>query len=83
MNKTKEALIKKLYSIWDDREFVAGVVSFLDEEFEMKQVLDHIEANEDITPSELLLIALSIDKDRGKDFIIEPNIVSEIIKKED
>lgn len=82
MNKTKEALIKKLYSIWDNRDFVAGVVSFLDEEFEMKQVLDHIEANEDVTPSDLLLIALSIDKDRGKDFIIEPNLTSEMTRNE-
>lgn len=82
MNKTKEILIKKLYSIWDNRDFVLGVISPLDEEFEMKQVLDYIEANEDATPSELLLVALSIDKDRGKDFIIETDFTKEMVKKE-
>ena len=82
MNKTKETLIEKLYSIWDNKDFVLGVISPLDEEFEMKQVLDYIEANEGITPSELLLVALSIDKDRGKDFIIETDFTKEMIRKE-
>lgn len=82
MNKTKEALIEKLYSIWDNRDFVLGVISPLDEEFEMKQVLNYIEANEDVTPSELLLVALSIDKDRGKDFIIETDFTKEMIRKD-
>lgn len=68
MNKTKEMLIKKLYEIHNNKDFVLAVVSPLDEEFEMKQVLDYIEINKDVTPSQLVLLAMSIDKDRGKDF---------------
>lgn len=82
MDNMKEKLKKRLYEILDDRDFVLGVVSPLDGESEMKQVLDYIEANEKVEPSQIILLAMSIDKDRGKDLIIEPNFVKEIIRKE-
>ena len=69
----KKVLIKKLYSILNDKDFVMGVVSPLDGEYEMKQIIDYIEEHKDVTPAQLLLLALSIDKDRNKDFIVELN----------
>lgn len=82
MDSTKGKLIKKLYEIWDDKDFVLGVISPLDEEFEIKQVLDYIESNENVEPSQLILLSMSIDKDRSKDIIIEPNFAKEIIKED-
>lgn len=77
----KKVLIKKLYSILNDKDFVMGVVSPLDGEYEMKQIIDYIEEHKDVTPAQLLLLALSIDKDRNKDFIFELNLNDEIDKK--
>lgn len=77
----KKVLIKKLYSILNDKDFVMGVVSPLDGEYEMKQIIDYIEEHKDVTPVQLLLLALSIDKDRNKDFIVELNLNDEIDKK--
>lgn len=77
----KKVLIKKLYSILNDKDFVMGVVSPLDGEYEMKQIIDYIEEHKDVTPAQLLLLALSIDKDRNKDFIVELNLDDEIDKK--
>ena len=68
-----KVLIKKLYSFLNDKDFVMGVVSPLDGEYEMKQIIDYIEEHKDVTPAQLLLLALSIDKDRNKDFIVEVN----------
>ena len=47
----------------------------------MKQIIDYIEEHKDVTPAQLLLLALSIDKDRNKDFIVELNLNDEIDKK--
>lgn len=77
----KKVLIKKLYSFLNDKDFVMGVVSPLDGEYEMKQIIDYIEEHKDVTPAQLLLLALSIDKDRNKDFIVELNLNDEIDKK--
>lgn len=77
----KKVLIKKLYSILNDKDFVMGVVSPLDGEYEMKQIIDYIEEHKDVTPAQLLLLALSIDKDRNKEFIVELNLNDEIDKK--
>lgn len=77
----KKVLIKKLYSILNDKDFVMGVVSPLDGEYEMKQIIDYIEEHKEVTPAQLLLLALSIDKDRNKDFIVELNLNDEIDKK--
>ncbi len=65
----------------NDKDFVMGVVSPLDGEYEMKQIIDYIEEHKDVTPAQLLLLALSIDKDRNKDFIVELNLNDEIDKK--
>ena len=77
----KKILIEKLYGILDDKDFVMGVVSPLDGEYEMKQVIDYIEEHKDVTPAQLLLLALSIDKDRNKDFIVELNLKDEMDRK--
>ena len=77
----KKILIEKLYGILNDKDFVMGVVSPLDNEYEMKQVIDYIEEHKDVTPAQLLLLALSIDKDRNKDFIVELNLKDEIDRK--
>ena len=77
----KKILIEKLYGILNDKDFVMGVVSPLDDEYEMKQVIDYIEEHKDVTPAQLLLLALSIDKDRNKDFIVELNLKDEMDRK--
>lgn len=82
MNETKEKLKRMLYDILNDKDFVIGVISPLDNESEMKQVIKFIEKNRDtITSSELLMLSLSIDKDRGKDYIVELNLSDKVIKR--
>ena len=81
LTKMEALPIKRLYSILNDKDFVMGVVSPLDGEYEMKQIIDYIEEHKDVTPAQLLLLALSIDKDRNKDFIVELNLNDEIDKK--
>lgn len=82
MNETKEKLKIMLYDILNDKDFVIGVISPLDNESEMKQVIKFIEKNRDtITSSELLMLSLSIDKDRGKDYIVELNLSDKVIKR--
>lgn len=70
-----------LYDIRNSRDFVLGVVSYLVDKYEMQIVIDYIKQHENVTTSELLLLALSNDKDRADDYVIEPNFALEIEQK--
>ena len=57
----KEQLIEKLYEVFDDRDFVLGVISIVRKVPEMQEVLEYIEKNEEVTSSDVLGLALDIN----------------------
>ena len=62
--KRKE-LIRQVLDIWKDKEFVLGVVSPLESDDEIQQMLDFISSGEWSDPSDLTVKALWIDHDRN------------------
>lgn len=50
----------KLAAIWDDYEFVIGVLSDLDTEEEVQRVIDYIDAGIDVDPSSIVCFSTEI-----------------------
>ena len=65
-SKIETELIKKLLGIWDDEEFVLGVITDLETDREKKAVIDYIDQGKDIDPSSIALLSLHIDLERNK-----------------
>ena len=64
LTKTEERLVDKLLAIWNDAEFVAGVLAYLESDVERQTMLDYIAKTDNVTPDDLALLALFIDKQR-------------------
>ena len=64
LTKTEEQLIDKLLAIWNDTEFVVGILAYLENDEERQMMLDYIAENEKVSTEELVLLSLSIDKQR-------------------
>ena len=64
LTKTEERLVDKLLAIWNDAEFVAGVLAYLESDVERQTMLDYIAKTDNATPDDLALLALFIDKQR-------------------
>lgn len=60
---------KKLYNIlidiWDDVDFIAGVLNSLESDEECEDVIEYIENNKAVSPSQITLLAIDIDHSRG------------------
>lgn len=67
----EKELVKKLYTIWDDDEFVLGIICDLDDDYERKFVLDFIESTDDVTPEQIILLALNIKDAITEDLIVD------------
>lgn len=65
LSEKERILIKKLKSIWKDREFILGVICTLADDAEVQKMLDYIEAGEYEDPSDITVEALFIAKERG------------------
>lgn len=65
LTKTEKKLIQVLRDIWDDKEFVLGVVTDLETDEERQAVLDFIKSNDDVTTEDIVLLALHIDNERA------------------
>ena len=65
LTKTEKQLIQVLRDIWDDKEFVLGVVTDLETDEERQAVLDFIKSNDDVTTEDIVLLALHIDNERA------------------
>lgn len=66
MTKTEELLVKKLFAVWNDAEFVCGVISNLETDEERQAVLDYIKDNDGASAEDISLLALHIDIERVK-----------------
>lgn len=60
LTDVEKELVEKLCIIWNDREFVIGVLSFLESEEERKYVLDFIQSKKDVTSDDVIYLVLSI-----------------------
>ena len=67
----EKELVKKLYTIWDDDEFVLGIICDLDDDYERKFVLDFIKTTDDVTPEQIILLALNIKDAITEDLIVD------------
>lgn len=66
LTKTEKRLMDALRNIWDDKEFVIGVLTDLETDEERQIVMDHIESNDNVTSEEITLLSLFIDSERSK-----------------
>lgn len=64
LTRTEEQLVDELLAIWNDAEFVTGILAYLEEDEERQIMLDYIDKNEDVSTEELVLLSLFIDKQR-------------------
>lgn len=64
LTKTEELLVDKLLAIWNDAEFVAGILAYLESDAERQTMLGYIAENDNVAPDDLALLALFIDKQR-------------------
>jgi hypothetical protein len=65
LTHTEEKLIQVLRDIWDDKEFVLGVLTDLETDEERQAVLDYIQHNDGVTTEDIVLLALHIDNERA------------------
>lgn len=64
LTKTEERLVDKLLAIWNDTEFVVGILAYLEDDEERQMMLDYIAENEKVSTEDLVLLSLFIDKQR-------------------
>ena len=72
----EKQLYEYLLSIWNDNDFIIGVLNALETDVERKEVVEFIESNENVTASEITLLSLDIDQSR--DNIIMDNFFSDL-----
>lgn len=65
--EAREALAKSLSAILDDRDFILGVICYLDNDAEIDLMADFIGSNEWNHPSDITLKALEIANDETRD----------------
>ena len=53
-------LAKKLKNIWDDYEFVIGVLNFAETDEERLVIMEYLDSDEDITPSRISILAYDL-----------------------
>jgi hypothetical protein len=53
-----------LRGIWDDKEFVVGVMNDLETDEERQVVIEYINGNKEVTTEEIVLLSLNIDQNR-------------------
>lgn len=61
MTKIRTELFNKLCSIYDDIDFVVGVMSNAVTDRDSQAILDYIENGEDVTPENIILLSLELD----------------------
>ena len=60
LTEVEKELVEKLRIIRNDKEFVIGVLSFLESDEERKHVLDFIQNKNDVTSDDVIYLVLSI-----------------------
>lgn len=58
--KYEKQLIKELKNIYDNRDFILGVLSFAETEENFKKCLDFIKQGKEVTEANLLMLATDL-----------------------
>ena len=66
MTPIEKQLVSMLKEIWNDRDFVIGIITDLETDDERQMVIDYIKNADDVTPEDLVLLSLHIDTERTK-----------------
>ena len=64
LTETEKELVKKLRDIWDDKEFVIGVLSHLRDDEERGEIIELIDSNDNAKFEDVVLLSLDIDRSR-------------------
>lgn len=64
LTKTEEQLVRKLKRIWNDYDFLIGVISYLKTDEERQKLIDSIDAGLLTNDEEIVLFALDIQQER-------------------
>ena len=59
---TSEKLFSALRSLYNNRDFVVGAMSYARSDEDRKKLLDYIENGEDVTVESILLLALHLSQ---------------------
>lgn len=62
----EKQLISMLKDIWNDKDFVIGIITDLETDDERQLVIDYIKNNDGAKPDDLVLLSLHIDNERTK-----------------
>ena len=66
LTSTGIELVHKLRAIWNDKEFVIGILSHVETDEERRQVINFIDDSDNIRSEEVVLFALNIDLGRSR-----------------
>lgn len=64
LTEVEKELVKKLRDIWNDKEFVIGVLSHLKDDQERSELIEFIGSNDDVTSEAVTLLAMDISQAR-------------------
>lgn len=74
MTDLDNMLLEKLKAIYDDKDFIVGIFSNADNQDDRQRIVDYIDAGEEVTVENLLLLSVFLD---NKD-IIQKEILLEM-----
>lgn len=64
LTETEKELAEKFRAIWNDKEFVIGVLSHLKDDEERGEIIEFIDSNDDVKSEDVVLLSLDIDRSR-------------------
>ena len=67
MDESRKLLLKKLKKIWDDKDFIVGVLSDITTEENCQLILEYIDNGIEVTPPNLTMLSLDL-KNGGKEY---------------
>lgn len=59
-NKTTPLLVEKLKNIFNDREFIIGILTYADNEEDQKTIINFINEDDDVTVETVTVLALNL-----------------------
>ncbi len=66
LDQLYQTLADKLRDIWDDEEFIVGVLSDLETEEDLERVIRYIDAGVDIDPSSIVCFSTEMQLAKSK-----------------
>lgn len=66
LDQLYQTLADKLRDIWDDEEFIVGVLSDLETEKDLERIIRYIDAGVDIDPSSIVCFSTEMQLAKSK-----------------